>query len=158
MTRFVATVSVPGYLPMSDDRPVFDTAHEAWDYLSSERMRGEEAGNDDDDYSDIVDTLGALGTAAHWQGGAPMELGNIGPNGTGVIYGDTPGYDGSHDLGLAYCVAVAEDEDEDEDIAEEPDTCRNPVDGHWYVVSYGARPYEVHAGDCSTCAADEANA
>lgn len=114
MTRFVATVNVPGYLPMSDDRPVFDTARAAWDYLAQDRERAEDDGVDEETdapYSETHALLGALGTAAHWQDGAPMELGNIGPDGTGVIYGDTPGYDGSHDLGLAYCVTVATDED-----------------------------------------------
>jgi hypothetical protein len=34
---------------------------------------------------------------------------------------------------------------------EAPDTCLNRVDGHWYVVTYGRAPYQIHAADCPTC-------
>lgn len=47
-------------------------------------------------------------------------------------------------------------QEEDEDEGEEPDTCFNNVDGHWYVVTYGRAPYSIHAPDCSTCRSDEA--
>ncbi len=39
---------------------------------------------------------------------------------------------------------------------EKPVTCLNGVDGHWYVVTYGAAPYTIHAVDCLTC--EEASA
>lgn len=32
-----------------------------------------------------------------------------------------------------------------------PDTCLNNIDGHWYVITYGRAPYEIHARDCVTC-------
>lgn len=50
-----------------------------------------------------------------------------------------------------WCQQVADRESEDDEPAEEPDTYQDRVDGHWYVVSYGARP-QVHALDCVTCA------
>lgn len=41
----------------------------------------------------------------------------------------------------------ADDEWEDD----MPDTCLNRVDGHWYVITYGRAPYQIHAEDCETC-------
>jgi hypothetical protein len=85
----MATVNVPGYLPMDDDPPVFDTPREAWDYLADERERGEDNA-DDADHFDIVATVTAMAMI----------------DGPGVVVGPTPGYDGDHDLGLAYCVTA----------------------------------------------------
>lgn len=42
--------------------------------------------------------------------------------------------------------------DENDVYDELPDTCLNTVDGHWYVVTYGRAPYQIHATDCETCA------
>jgi len=53
---FVATVHVPGYMPMDDDPPVFDTASEAWAYLATERERDEDQ-DDSPEYTDIVHAL-----------------------------------------------------------------------------------------------------
>jgi hypothetical protein len=107
---FVATINVPGYLPMDDDPPVFETAQEAWVYLADERERAEDdayrGGPDADGYSDDVQVLRAL---AHgdWD---PLGLDNaIASNGTGAVYAKTPLYDGGHDLGLAYSVTMAGD-------------------------------------------------
>lgn len=101
---YLATVNVPGYLPMDDDPPVFDTISDAWSYLADERRNSEDAAetiglNDSTDpdpapYSDTVNALDAAASAGI---------------STGAIYGDTPGYDGSHDLGLAYTVTETED-------------------------------------------------
>lgn len=102
MTRYLATVNVPGYLPMDDDPPVFDTPSDAWSYLADERRESEDAAPFDDTdpdaayYSDTVDELDAKASA------------NAGP---GTVYGDTPGYDGDHDLGLAYTVTETEEEE-----------------------------------------------
>lgn len=95
--RYVATVNVPGYLPMDDDPPVFDTAREAWAYLADERDRA-------------IDDV--------WQEGDPdtddacvelLYLAETGPEpGVGTVYGSTPGYEGDHDLGLAYSVSEVE--------------------------------------------------
>lgn len=115
-TRFLATINVPGYLPMDDEPPVFDTAQEAWEYLANQRVEGEEDFAEEDlfgesRYSDTCETLCVLSTAQHWNHpdahGVQMWLASngIGPDGTGVIYGATPG--GSlHDLGLAYAVTA----------------------------------------------------
>lgn len=88
---YVATVNVPGYLPMDDDPPVFDTPAGAWSYLNDMRSTDEDnaATEDEEDYSDTVFEL--------------RDRMNHHPA-PGTVYGDTPGYDGDHDLGLAYTV------------------------------------------------------
>jgi hypothetical protein len=86
---YLATENVPGYLPQDDDPPVFGTPAEAWEYLAGERRRGEDD-TPGDVYSDTVDELEA----------AAASLGE------GTVYGATPGYDGDHDLGLAYSVTL----------------------------------------------------
>jgi hypothetical protein len=37
--HFHANTHQPGYLPMSDDLPTFETAEEAWSYIESELQR-----------------------------------------------------------------------------------------------------------------------
>lgn len=97
MPQYLAVINVPGYSPMDDDPPLFDTPGEAWAYLADERRHGEDAAEDDGpDPSDIVKSL--LAYAAD----------NRGPD---TIYSSTPGYDGEHDLGLAYSISIAEQED-----------------------------------------------
>lgn len=81
---YVATINVPGYLPMDDDPPEFDTVREAWDWLLEEHERGGE-GFDVAPDPMIVAEFEAM-------------------TGTGTLYTPTPGYDGDHDLGLAYSV------------------------------------------------------
>jgi hypothetical protein len=102
MSKFVAIINVPGYSPMDDDPPVFDTAREAWEYLAGERERGEEDSSDDPD-QEYTDTARQLRTAAGF-GIAAAEI--TYPNGTGVVYGCTPGSDSDHDLGLTYSVVI----------------------------------------------------
>jgi hypothetical protein len=80
---YVATINVPGYLPMDDDPPVFDTAREAWEYLYEEHER-------------------AVDGAEAWREDDGIDIHNM--DREGVIYASTPGYEGDHDLGLAYCV------------------------------------------------------
>jgi hypothetical protein len=105
---YVAITNTPGYLPESD--PVeFDTAAEAWQYLADERERWENEASDgcndevcdptcpwrsEADLSETWQELTSLATAVVSQPGA--------------VWGDTPGYHGDHDLGVAYSVAVAE--------------------------------------------------
>lgn len=108
--KFVATVNVPGYLPMADEPAEFDTAQEAWSYLADERERGEDD-TEGDEYSDTHKKLSELGEETRWQGRhkdvAPWLAENgLNADGEGTVYGDTPGYDGDHDLGLAYCVTL----------------------------------------------------
>ena len=115
MTKYVATVNVPGYLPMDDDPPVFDTAAEAWAYLAAERERHEDdLGTWDEPLGEYSDTLMYLRYSAGSEVtyGSPHEDYPLDPDGTGTIYGPTPGYDGSHDLGLAYSVTLIEDTEE----------------------------------------------
>jgi len=108
---YVATVNTPGYLPQDDDPPIFDTAREAWDYLADERKRHEDDATEYGEYDPYTGTVNVLercaeGIEAAWQD-AGLDI-----DGTGTVYGDTPGYDGSHDLGLAYSVTYT-DEDPD---------------------------------------------
>lgn len=102
--QFVATINIPGYLPQDDDPPTFDTARAAWDYLAGERERDED---EDEDVSEYSDTVAYLRYAASDQcePGSLHEDWPLNEDGTGVIYGSTPGYDGEHDLGLAYVVS-----------------------------------------------------
>jgi len=86
---FRAVINTPGYLPMADDTIEFDTAAEAWSYLADERRDHEENASDDEQYTDTVTQLSDYATTGH---------------GSDVVYGSTPGYDGSHDLGVAYSV------------------------------------------------------
>lgn len=104
---YVTGINTPGYMPFDDDPPIFETPAEAWEYLADERERQEDFAFDyayscdpglpDEGYSDTV-----------------KELREAALNGTGegAIYGDTPGYDGDHDLGQAYTVAWLPDNDD----------------------------------------------
>ena len=105
--RYVATINTPGYLPMDDDPPVFDCIADAWEYLADERRRAEEDLACDETCEegptcqwgythDLSDTYTTL-----------LEQAKLATLGT--EYGDTPGYHGSHDLGMAYSVDVAEE-------------------------------------------------
>jgi hypothetical protein len=111
MSTYVATINVPGYLPMDDEPPTFDTPSEAWWYLYHERC--------DADWQDVD-----LPTEGHDHSPYTLcpicsevedsetadELGRHAIEGReGVVYGPTPGYRGDHDLGLAYSVTLIED-------------------------------------------------
>jgi hypothetical protein len=102
---YVATINVPGYLPdMTEEPAYFDTAAEAWAWLESERERDESEASDDGLIvaSDCLTELRFLAESAQLHSVFAPQIGE------GTIYGDTPGYDGSHDLGLAYCVTAVE--------------------------------------------------
>ena len=94
MTRYVATINTPGYMPWDDEPPTFDTPREAWQYLVGEVERSWDDYPEDDNGACI-----AAHTAFHVQDQSTV----------GTVYAPTPGYDGEHDLGLAYSVQVAED-------------------------------------------------
>lgn len=87
--RFLAIINTPGYLSEQDEVPEFETAREAWRYLRDERDRDVDAMGDPDE------------TDRCW-----LELDTAVHNGfgPGTVYGATPGYEGEHDLGLAYSV------------------------------------------------------
>ncbi len=101
--KYVASVSIPGYLP-EGDTPVFDTPAEAWSYLADERERGEDDTYNPGDAEEYTETVAELRKRA----AIARELNDTDG---GVIYGDTPGYDGDHDLGLAYVVSAVSDAD-----------------------------------------------
>ena len=107
---YLATINVPGYLPMDEDPPTFETAQEAWEYLADERFRAEDDSYDEQfmpaGYSATANTLQNLGTGMF--SGTDSDYENAGLDSierTGTIHGPTPGYDGDHDLGLAYTVS-----------------------------------------------------
>ena len=100
---FVATINTPGYMPMDDEPPTFDTTREAWDYLADERRRSE------DDFEGVgySATLNILQLRA--EGNFDPGYGSVDEiTGEGTVNGDTPGYDGDHDLGLSYSVTEVE--------------------------------------------------
>lgn len=107
MTLYVALINTPGYLPEVD--PVyFDGAREAWQYLVSERMRAEDEylgipdnPSDPDGPCHYSDTVIRLKAEAY-----AVDVDGRTMSGEGCVYGNTPGYDGSHDLGVAYSVTV----------------------------------------------------
>lgn len=105
---YTARINVPGYLPTDDDPPVFDTAAEAWWYLAEERER------DEDNYPEWADHGCPDSTACGYSEthGELVDAANFAHtsewDGIDTIYGPTPGYDGSHDLGLAYSVSAVE--------------------------------------------------
>lgn len=113
---YVATINVPGYLPMDDDPPTFETAAEAWWYLYHERCQAElDAPCDlcDDtmshgpcgDCDDDSETARELSKRARWaSSGLVCDFEAV-----GSVHGPTPGYRGDHDLGLAYSVTELED-------------------------------------------------
>ena len=121
MPRYIATINVPGYLPMDDDPPIFDTPREAWEWLADARREAEDSVDTCSDpkhetpcpadcpecqdgcgYSATVNTLESLGDGT-------LSFAEVGEgDGTGSDTGDTPGYDGDHDLGLAYTVSIAD--------------------------------------------------
>ncbi len=109
---YVATVNIPGYLPMDDNPPAFANPSDAWDYLRAERERDEDNSDCDRpecieryEYSDTWQTLLYIAIGGHIHGD-PYEDTPTNPDGTGVVYGDTPCMHSSRDLGLAYCVSV----------------------------------------------------
>lgn len=89
---YTAIMNVPGYLPWDDPATGFGTAAEAWAYLA-EMREYQEDGQDSPEDSEYTRL--------------PAEMRDM--TCTGTIYGDTPGYDGSHDLGIAYSVEEEEE-------------------------------------------------
>jgi hypothetical protein len=86
-------MNVFGYLPWDDDEPpVFDTASDAWAYLAEQRREQEEITGDEVP-TETVSALDAYAVTEH---------------GPGTLYGSSPGYDGDHDLGIAYSVTETE--------------------------------------------------
>jgi len=108
---YVATINVPGYLPEGD--PLYShSLAECWGFLRDERQRDEDSADygdsDTGEYSETVRTLDYIASGEH-QHGNPNEDTPTNADGTGTIYGDSPGMDSPHDLGLAYSVSVTSD-------------------------------------------------
>lgn len=103
MPTYLATVNTPGYMPWDDDPPTFEDAKEAWEYLADHRRRAEDDLEDEGGYSATLNQLEMLSRGEMWDD----FLNPI--TGEGVLYGLTPGYDGDHDLGLAYSVTIVEE-------------------------------------------------
>jgi hypothetical protein len=117
--KFLATLNTPGYSPWDDDPPTFDEPRQAWEYLADSRRDAEDSAfnpGDDTGFSETVNTLESLGNGT-------LSLDEVGTDGTGTVYGDTPGYDGDHDLGLAYNVTVCEPCDDDHIVEWDGDEC-----------------------------------
>ena len=111
---YVASVNVPGYLPMND--PVgFAGAQEAGAWLRDERQRDEDANPDPMDtgeYSDYWRTLDYIASGVHGHGRRTEDTPTA-ADGTGHVHADTPGRDPDdpHDLGLVYAVSLLDHED-----------------------------------------------
>lgn len=103
--RYVASIYIPGYLPMADEPYVTDTPVQAWEYLWKERERGEDGAVDADntEYSDTWSTLRYIASGEHHHGN-PYEDTLTNADGTGAVWGPTPGAESAHDLGLMYSV------------------------------------------------------
>lgn len=100
--QYIAHINIPGYSPMADEPAEFETAQEAWEYLADERREAEESfelvedgANDKDEESPTLQRL-----VSYMRHEKPV---------CDVVYGPTPGYDGDHDLGLAYSVVPIQD-------------------------------------------------
>jgi hypothetical protein len=115
MNHFMAYINTPGYLP-DNEAAVFDTAQEAWDFLATERAKHEDEAEPFEarspEYSETCEKLSDLSEDRRWSApGAVRDLFlgsyHLTTDGTGSITGPTPGYQGSHDLGLAYTVEAA---------------------------------------------------
>ena len=108
---YIATVNVPGYLPMDDEPAVFRVPGDGWAYLADEREWGLDGVATFDVAGDATwvklshlgDTNGNIGFAALRASGA---LAIIADGRLGTVHGPTPGSDSDHDLGLAYTVSL----------------------------------------------------
>lgn len=98
---YVATVNVPGYPSMNDEPARFTSAKDAWQHLSRERS--------DDESGTTCDGTCEYGAACRWhddQSYSPTVRSLAEMTECGTVYGATPGYHGSRDLGLAYSVQL----------------------------------------------------
>ena len=112
---YIATISTPGYLPdTTDDPPIFDTAREAWEYLYHERNSDEwdrepfEVEGEEHDHGPYT-LCSVCSEREDSETGDALYANAIGGILVGTVYGPTPGYDGDHDLGIAYSVTEVED-------------------------------------------------
>lgn len=110
--RYVAIINTPGYLPQDDEPPTFDTPEAAWRYLHEMRCIDEDYSYaPDNDVPPYSETVKHLADTASVAAGAALGLAEW--DGIGSVVGNTPGYEGSHDLGIVYSVVRAVESDED---------------------------------------------
>lgn len=83
---YVATINTPGYLPVDDDPPTFEMIKDAWEWLATEREHQCEMA--ECQHGDCRHAITAM----------------LNQDRCGSVHAHTPGYDGDHDLGLAYSV------------------------------------------------------
>lgn len=96
--KYLVTENVPGYLPTDDDGALFDTIREAWEYAREELyLRACENTGEEPD-SGVVNAM-----ASHYNNEQ-----------IGTVYAPTPGYEGSHDLGVAFTVSEHFEQDEEQ--------------------------------------------
>jgi hypothetical protein len=107
--KFIAIINTPGYMPEAEPAE-FDTVGEAWEWLAQERRDAEdEAETVAQGYSATVNILDTLAADQDW---STCENAGVDPlSAEGTVYGPTPGYEGDHDLGLAYTVTSREEEE-----------------------------------------------
>lgn len=92
--QYIATINTPGYLPDSDEPALsFSTPREAWEHLADEREEAFDQAEVDPAGDSALTLMGQI------------ILGQVNAE-VGTVTGTTPGYDGDHDLGLAYTVTA----------------------------------------------------
>lgn len=101
---YLATINTPGYLPWDDEPPTFEASREAWGYLLDQRREAE----DDAIMAGLGTGEGYSATLNQIERAMEDDPDYVDWEGAGTVYGTTPGYDGDHDLGLAYSVTVVE--------------------------------------------------
>jgi hypothetical protein len=101
---------------MADEPAWSESARGAWGYLLGEREAAEDEcpldsdGMESGEYSDTVLTLRYLAGEDHMPGN-PHDHWPTDADGCGAVRGSTPGYDGDHDLGVAYSVTRVDHSD-----------------------------------------------
>jgi hypothetical protein len=127
---FIATINTPGYLPEGDPGYFFN-ATEAWDYLRGERYDAFTDADLDEGTDPTFARLRSLSEGLLWD-----ELGwDDTARGAGSVNGSTPGYDGDHDLGLAYTVTAYA-------LDDEPDTAAYAGFGRMVAIILGSNKWQ----------------
>lgn len=91
MIQFTTIINTPGYLPWAESNEEFDTCSQAWEYLIQVRTDQLDDPMPDEDHDKPDSALEEM-----------IEHANEGS--LGSVWGRTPGYNGDHDLGIAYSV------------------------------------------------------
>lgn len=141
---YVATINTPGYLPDADEPATFDTAAEAWAYLADEVKRAEDD-FEGDGYSATANTLESLGNGTLHPNDAGLDF-----DGTGTVYGPTPGYEGDHDLGKAYSVTEVQEFARITLLVPLTDDWRRPDKTDWQDLCDHSQPIKVLSCDYGT--------